>query len=205
MGRFATAVQLRDLGDLGRAPGSRWRFWPPTSSSRSSVSAPHSPRPPGLAVSAPGPRGRDRGAGQRAERVIALVLVRALGLQLSGLVSHPGGVGGCLAAQPRLARGAVAATDPQWCRSRCSTTPRAPPAVRVLASLAGTLVGLLPGTAAVVILGDALTGNINPLLVLVSVCTAALGIAGLSYETRHYRSRHAAVVTDRTDAPAVTG
>ena len=78
-------------------------------------------------------------------------------------------------------------------------------AVRVLPYLLATLVGLLPGTAAVVILGDALTGNINPLLVLVSVCTAALGIAGLSYETRHYRRRHAAGVTDPDGAPAVTG
>ena len=75
----------------------------------------------------------------------------------------------------------------------------------MLPYLLATLVGLLPGTAAVVILGDALTGNINPLLVLVSVCTAALGIAGLSYETRHYRRRHAAAVTDPDGRPAVTG
>ena len=44
--------------------------------------------------------------------------------------------------------------------------------------------GGLPGTAAVVILGDAMTGNISPLLVLVSVCTAAVGVGGLIYETR---------------------
>jgi uncharacterized membrane protein YdjX (TVP38/TMEM64 family) len=51
-----------------------------------------------------------------------------------------------------------------------------------------TLVGLMPGTAAVVILGDAMTGNVNPLLVLVSLCTAAVGIAGLVYETRRFRA-----------------
>jgi uncharacterized membrane protein YdjX (TVP38/TMEM64 family) len=59
--------------------------------------------------------------------------------------------------------------------------------VRVLPYLVATLVGLLPGTAAVVILGDALTGNISPLLALVSLCTAAVGVAGLSYETRQHR------------------
>ena len=46
-------------------------------------------------------------------------------------------------------------------------------AVRVLPYLLATLAGLLPGTAAVVILGDALTGNISPLLILVSLFTAA--------------------------------
>ena len=53
--------------------------------------------------------------------------------------------------------------------------------------LLATLTGLLPGTAAVVILGDALTGNISPLLALVSVSTAAVGVAGLTYETRQHR------------------
>ena len=137
--------------------------------------------------------------------VIALVLVRALGLQLSGLVSHP----------------RVESVD-AWLRSRgwpavlsLRLIPVVPfsvlnyaagaSAVRVLPYLLATLVGLLPGTAAVVILGDALTGNINPLLVLVSVCTAARGIAGLSSEPRHYRRRHAAAVTDPDGAPAVTG
>ncbi len=37
-------------------------------------------------------------------------------------------------------------------------------AVRVLPYTLATFVGLLPGTAAVVILGDALTGNVSPLL-----------------------------------------
>ena len=78
---------------------------------------------------------------------------------------------------------------------------------RLLLYPLATLVGLLPGTAAVVILGDALTGNVNPLLVLISVCTAVLGIAGLSYETRHYRRRHAAAVPDPDPdgAQAVSG
>ena len=38
-----------------------------------------------------------------------------------------------------------------------------------------------------VILGDALTGRVSPLLILVSVCTATLGIGGLAYERHRYR------------------
>jgi uncharacterized membrane protein YdjX (TVP38/TMEM64 family) len=52
-----------------------------------------------------------------------------------------------------------------------------------------TLAGLLPGTAAVVILGDALAGHPSPLLALVSLCTGALGVTGLVIEIRHYRQR----------------
>ncbi|MCH9732120.1 MAG: hypothetical protein K0U84_21010, partial [Actinomycetia bacterium] len=43
-----------------------------------------------------------------------------------------------------------------------------------------------------VILGDALTGNVSPLLFLVSLCTASIGIAGLVYEIRAHRSHHSA-------------
>ena len=50
--------------------------------------------------------------------------------------------------------------------------------------------GLLPGTAAIVILGDALTGNVSPLLFLVSAITASLGVAGLVYEVRSHRRQH---------------
>ena len=60
-------------------------------------------------------------------------------------------------------------------------------AVRVVPYLAATMVGLLPGNSAVVILGDALTGNVSPLLILVSMCTATVGLGGLAYERRRYR------------------
>jgi uncharacterized membrane protein YdjX (TVP38/TMEM64 family) len=60
-------------------------------------------------------------------------------------------------------------------------------AVRVMPYLLATVAGLVPGTAAVVILGDAMTGNVSPLLVMVSVCTAAIGLGGLIYEARRYR------------------
>ena len=60
-------------------------------------------------------------------------------------------------------------------------------AVRLMPYTLATLAGLLPGTAAVVILGDALAGHVSPMLYLVSVCTGALGLAGLALEIRHYR------------------
>lgn len=62
--------------------------------------------------------------------------------------------------------------------------------VRVLPFSWATLAGTLPGTAAVVILGNAVAGDGNPLLVLVSAVTATLGMAGLVYEVRHYRLQH---------------
>ncbi|PJE09669.1 MAG: hypothetical protein CK429_20385 [Mycobacterium sp.] len=63
-------------------------------------------------------------------------------------------------------------------------------AVRVMPYMWSTVAGLLPGTAAVVILGNAFAGDANPLMVLVSVCTGALGLCGLGYEIRQYRQHH---------------
>ncbi|OBJ51298.1 TVP38/TMEM64 family protein [Mycobacterium sp. 1423905.2] len=74
--------------------------------------------------------------------------------------------------------------------------------VRVLPYTWATLAGLLPGTAAVVILGDALVNDGSPLLVLVSVCTGALGVAGLILEIRQYRREHRSS-HDRAPEPAV--
>ena len=64
-------------------------------------------------------------------------------------------------------------------------------AVRAVPYTLATIVGLLPGTAAVVILGEAFTGNVSPMLALVSVCTGAAGVAGLAYEIRKHRREHA--------------
>lgn len=63
-------------------------------------------------------------------------------------------------------------------------------AVRVMPYMWSTVAGLLPGTAAVVILGNAFAGDANPLMVLVSVCTGALGLCGLGYEIHKYRQHH---------------
>jgi uncharacterized membrane protein YdjX (TVP38/TMEM64 family) len=63
-------------------------------------------------------------------------------------------------------------------------------AVRILPYTLATLAGLVPGTAAVVVLGDALAGHPGPLLYLASACTGALGLTGLVIEIRHYRRHH---------------
>lgn len=124
--------------------------------------------------------------------VIALVLVRLAGWQLNRLVRHR----------------AVETLDARL-RNRgwpaimsLRLIPAVPfsvlnyaagaSAVRVLPFTLATLMGVFPGTAAVVILGDALTGHVSPLLFLVSLCTAIFGMALLSYEIRHHRrQRHA--------------
>ncbi|MGH3677090.1 MAG: TVP38/TMEM64 family protein [Mycobacterium sp.] len=126
---------------------------------------------------------------------IALVLVRAAGWQLSRLVRHP-----------RIDSLDARLRQRGWPTVVSMRLIPAVPfsvlnyaagvsAVRVLPYTLATLAGLLPGTTAVVILGDALTGNVSPLLFLVSLCTASLGVAGLVYEIRthrrHHRERHA--------------
>ena len=119
--------------------------------------------------------------------LLALLAVRGLGWQLNNLVSHP----------------TVEAVDTRLCERGWPAVlslrliPAVPfsvlnyaagaSSVKVLPYLLATVTGLLPGTAAVVILGDAPTGNVSPLLVLVSLCTAAVGISGLAYERRRYR------------------
>lgn len=125
--------------------------------------------------------------------VIALLLVRALGWRLNTLVSHPRV--DSLDAHIRT-RGWPAVLS-------LRLIPAVPfsvlnyalgaSAVGVGPYFLATLVGLIPGTTAVVILGDALTGHVNPLLVLVSVCTGSVGVAGLLHEARR---RHA--ITDRS-------
>lgn len=119
--------------------------------------------------------------------LLALLAVRALGWQMTNLVSHPA----LEAVDARLrARGWAAVLSlrliPVVPFSVLNYAAGAS-SVKVLPYLLATLAGLLPGTAAVVVLGDALTGNVSPLLALVSVCTAAIGIAGLAYETRQHR------------------
>lgn len=119
--------------------------------------------------------------------LLALWAVRALGWQLSNLVSHPA----LESVDARLrARGWAAVLSlrliPAVPFSVINYAAGAS-AVRVLPYLLATLAGLLPGTAAVVILGDAMTGNLDPLLGLVSVCIGAVGVGGLVYETRQHR------------------
>ena len=143
-----------------------------------------------------------------ASAVIALLLIRAFGWQLNRLVRHP----------------KVDSLDARLRQRGWPTVmsmrmiPAVPfsvlnyaagaSAVRVLPYTLATLAGVLPGTTAVVILGDALTGNVSPLLFLVSLCTAAVGVAGLIYEIRIHRRHHhrtRSTETDHTAEPVITG
>jgi uncharacterized membrane protein YdjX (TVP38/TMEM64 family) len=122
-----------------------------------------------------------------ASAVIAVELVRAAGWQLSRLVRHAA----VETVDTRLReRGWVAVLSLRL----IPVVPFAPlnyavgaSAVRVLPYTLATVAGVLPGTAAVVILGDALTGHVSPLLALVSVCTGLVGIALLAFEIRLHR------------------
>lgn len=119
--------------------------------------------------------------------VIALLLVRTAGWQFARLMRHPR----IDAVDSRLReRGwpVVLATRmiPAVPFSVLNYAAGAS-SVRVLPYTLATLVGVLPGTAAIVILGDALTGRVSPLLLLVSLCTAGVGLAGLAFEIRMHR------------------
>ena len=57
--------------------------------------------------------------------------------------------------------------------------------VGVLPFLAGTVLGVLPGTVAIVVLGDAAaSGNLNPALFAVSLVSGLLGLAGALWAAR---------------------
>jgi len=125
-----------------------------------------------------------------ASAMIAMLLVRAAGWRLNRLVRHRS----IHTVNERLQqRGWLAILSlrliPAVPFSALNYAAGAS-AVRVLPYALATLAGLLPGTAAVVILGDALAGHPSSLLYLVSACTAAIGLAGLVVEIRHYRRHH---------------
>jgi uncharacterized membrane protein YdjX (TVP38/TMEM64 family) len=129
----------------------------------------------------------------------ALALVRAAGWQLNRLVRHH--------AVDRLdsrlrERGWVAVISLRL----IPLVPFAPlnyavgaSGVRVLPYVLATVAGLIPGTSAVAILGDALTGHVSPLLFLVSLCTGLVGLALFGYEIRQYRRHHRVPVADVED------
>lgn len=127
-----------------------------------------------------------------ASAVLALLLIRAAGWQLSKLAHYRG----IDAVDARLKQRGWASV------LSMRLIPAVPfsvinyaagaSAVRALPYTVATFVGLLPGTTAVVILGDALTGQIRPSLVLVSLFTAGIGVTGLIYEIRQHRRQGAA-------------
>jgi uncharacterized membrane protein YdjX (TVP38/TMEM64 family) len=122
--------------------------------------------------------------------MMAMLLVRAAGWQLNRLVRHRS----IETVDERLrTRGWLAVLSlrliPVVPFSAINYAAGAS-AVRVLPYGVATVAGLLPGTAAVVILGDALAGHPSPLLGMVSLCIGAVGVAGLVIEVRHYRQHH---------------
>lgn len=135
--------------------------------------------------------------------MIALLLVRAAGWQLGRLVRHQ--------AVERLdtrlrRRGWLAVMSLRL----IPVVPFAPlnyavgaSGVRVLPYALATVTGLFPGTAAVVTLGDALTGHVSPLLFVVSVCIGLVGLTLLAYEIRQHRRHRRAAEADVDDAPEV--
>ncbi|OBI20545.1 hypothetical protein A5714_08105 [Mycobacterium sp. E2462] len=125
-----------------------------------------------------------------ASAMIAMLLVRAAGWRLNRLVRH----NSIDTVDERLrTRGWLAILSlrliPAVPFSALNYAAGAS-TVRVLPYGLATLVGLLPGTSAVVILGDALAGHPSPLLYVVSAITSALGLTGLIIEVRHYRRQH---------------
>lgn len=143
-----------------------------------------------------------------ASAVLAVLLVRAAGWQLNRLVQHRA----IDTADARLReRGWVAVLSlrliPAIPFSAINYAAGAS-AVRLVPYTWATLAGVLPGTVAVVILGDAIAGHPSPALFLASVCTGGLGVAGLTMEIRHYRQHHRSSqshVGDRpTPEPAIT-
>jgi len=125
-----------------------------------------------------------------ASALIALLAVRALGLQFSRLVDNPriAGLDARLRARgwPTVLSMRMIPAVPFSVLNYAAGAS----AVRPLPFTLASFIGLLPGTAAVVILGDALTGNVSPLLFLVSLCTAGIGVAGVAYEMRTHRREH---------------
>jgi len=122
--------------------------------------------------------------------VLALLLVRAAGWQLNRFVGHEA----IHTVDERLRkRGWLAVLSlrlmPVVPFSAINYAAAAS-AVRLVPYTVATLAGLIPGTAAVVILGDALAGHVSPLLYVVSACTGALGLAGLFVEIHQYRQQH---------------
>jgi uncharacterized membrane protein YdjX (TVP38/TMEM64 family) len=136
--------------------------------------------------------------------LLALLLVRAAGWRLNRLVPHP-----------RVKSLDARLRQRGWPSVMSMRLIPAVPfsvlnyaagasSVGVLPYMCATLAGLLPGTAAVVILGDALTNHISPLLILVSLFTASLGVAGLVYEIRTYQRHHPVDTEEQPEQPAVT-
>ncbi|MEV6253350.1 TVP38/TMEM64 family protein [Nocardia sp. NPDC051911] len=118
--------------------------------------------------------------------VVAFQLVRVVGREAvaARLLTHPAvaAVDRRLARRGWLAVGSLRLIGPvpfaliNYCAGLSS--------VRLAPYLVATVVGVLPGTIAVVALGDALTGHTSPALLATTVACAAIGAAGLLVDAR---------------------
>lgn len=117
--------------------------------------------------------------------VLALLIVRAIGRDaVAAHLIHPAvrAVDARLARRGWLAVGSLRLIAPvpfsvvNYC---CGVS-----SIRILPYTAATVVGILPGTVGVVLLGDALTGRTNPTLLAISGVCIALGVLGLVLDAR---------------------
>ncbi|WP_241665934.1 TVP38/TMEM64 family protein [Prescottella subtropica] len=117
--------------------------------------------------------------------VLALLIVRAMGRDaVAAHLTHPAvrAVDDRLSRRGWLAVGSlrlIAAVPFSVVNYCCGVS-----SVRLVPYTLATVVGILPGTIGVVLLGDALTGNANPMLLVVSGVCIAAGVAGLLLDAR---------------------
>lgn len=117
--------------------------------------------------------------------VLALLLVRWIGRgAVASYLTHPAAkaVDLRLARRGWLAVGSlrlIAAAPFSVVNYCCAIS-----SVRLVPYTLATIVGILPGTIGVVLLGDALTGRTNPALMVVTVVCLLVGVVGLWLEAR---------------------
>ncbi|WP_067676825.1 TVP38/TMEM64 family protein [Nocardia miyunensis] len=124
--------------------------------------------------------------------ILALLLVRALDRdQVAARLNHPAvrAVDRRLARRGWLAVGSLRLIAPvpfsviNYCAGLSS--------VRMLPYLLATVIGILPGTVGVVVLGDALTGRTDPALLVLSGVCITIGVIGLVVDARWGASQFA--------------
>ncbi|TSD95405.1 TVP38/TMEM64 family protein [Skermania sp. ID1734] len=117
--------------------------------------------------------------------VLALWLVRAIGREaVAARLTHPAvqAIDTRLARRGWLAVGSlrlIAAVPFSLINYCCGVS-----AVRAVPFVLATIVGVIPGTIGVVVLGDALSGGTNPALLALSAICIAVGVAGLAIDAK---------------------
>jgi uncharacterized membrane protein YdjX (TVP38/TMEM64 family) len=122
-------------------------------------------------------------AATTASAVLALLLVRAIGRDaVAARLTHPAAraVDRRLEQRGWLAVGSlrlIAAAPFSLVNYCCGVS-----SVRLVPYVLATVVGILPGTIAVVVVGNALTGHLNLGMLLFTVACCALGLGGLGID-----------------------